>query len=442
MTKSKKFRCQSNMNKAKRINAIAIVSALILSAVFQFAVPIASKADPVRKRVSDLTDEEKRPLNINGDYTLVVDRSESIHEISFNSGSLTIEGEGDYTLTISQFLSNGGGSITISNAKVNVGDSLFAADDMQIINSQVTVNDGIGADTLTIQNSTVDSTSSTYGIFVAQTATIIGSAVNAMGIGNGIYLNYSSGTSLNIQNSEVTATGHTAVYGYIATLSLVGNSILTANGSDGTVAIQVNEFADGIEIETPAGGVIKEYGSTKSIFDNETASIPSTSAVLRSRASNTNTNPRRVTSVGNEGVELPGGPALPPHEHSYRWETVTEPTAEADGLEVYKCACGDIKEKNTLSALSVFDAELVNKIEKCPLNGTVYVETTHWNSFGRGVKAAMTKRPDVTIKASFLSKGHTGLPLKVTIPAGRVDLFDSNGYLGLCRAGTELGYDN
>ncbi len=53
----------------------------------------------------------------------------------------------------------------------------------------------------------------------------------------------------------------------------------------------------------------------------------------------------------------------------------------------------------------------------------------------------MIKRPDVTIKASFLSKGHTGIPLKVTIPAGRVDLFDSNGYLGLCRAGTELGYD-
>ena len=97
---------------------------------------------------------------------------------------------------------------------------------------------------------------------------------------------------------------------------------------------------------------------------------------------------------------------IPPCEHSYEWTTITAATATADGVEA-----------------------LVN------------IECKPWNSFGHTVKDAMTKRPDVTVKASFLSKGYTGTPLKITIPAGRADLFDSNGYLGLCRAGTELGYD-
>ena len=147
------------------------------------------------------------------------------------------------------------------------------------------------------------------------------------------------------------------------------------------------------------------------------------------------------TDPNSDQAPAPGVQA-PPHVHSYKWETVKEPTEKEDGLEVYKCTgCGDIKAKNVLSAQTVFEAEIIKKIEKCPLNGTVYVETIPWNSFGRGVRDAMIKRPDVTIKASFLSEGHKGIPLKVTIPCSRADLFDSNGYLGLCRACAELGYD-
>ncbi|MCR5503480.1 MAG: hypothetical protein K6F53_10780 [Lachnospiraceae bacterium] len=99
------------------------------------------------------------------------------------------------------------------------------------------------------------------------------------------------------------------------------------------------------------------------------------------------------------------------------------------------------KNTNILSALSVFQADLAARIEKAPVNRTVSVETAHWNTFGRSVRDSMIKRPDVTIRASFLSQGHKGIPLMVTIPAGRSDLFDSNGYLGLCRAGMELGFD-
>ena len=154
---------------------------------------------------------------------------------------------------------------------------------------------------------------------------------------------------------------------------------------------------------------------------------------------------------GNVIPTRPGAPVtpentkiqLPPCDHNYEWRVITEATATADGVEGYICTkCGDVKERRGLAALEVFEAETAGKILNAPANGTINIECMPWNSFGHTVKDAMTKRPDVTIKASFLSKGHTGIPLKVTIPAGRVDLFDSNGYLGLCRAGTELGYDN
>ncbi len=140
-------------------------------------------------------------------------------------------------------------------------------------------------------------------------------------------------------------------------------------------------------------------------------------------------------------IQEPEG-KLPPCEHNYEWRVITEATATADGVECYVCTkCGDVKERRGLAALGVFEDQTSDEVLNAPANGTINIECMPWNSFGHAVKEAMAKRPDVTIKASFLSKGHTGIPLKVTIPAGRVDLFDSNGYLGLCRAGTELGYD-
>ena len=135
-------------------------------------------------------------------------------------------------------------------------------------------------------------------------------------------------------------------------------------------------------------------------------------------------------------------PQAPPCEHNYEWQTITAATATADGEEAYMCTkCGDVKERRGLSAMGVFEVEFANKILKAGPGATVYIDCKPWNSFGWAIRDAMKKRPDVTIKASFLSEGYKGTPLKVTIPVARTDLFDNNGYLGLCRAGTALGYD-
>ncbi len=133
----------------------------------------------------------------------------------------------------------------------------------------------------------------------------------------------------------------------------------------------------------------------------------------------------------------------PNHTHSYTWKISKEPTATSDGEEIYVCECGHIAQINILPGSAAFEADMIAKIKKAPVNGIVTIETRIWNSLSKDVRDALVERPDVTLKISFLSEGYKGIPLKVTIPTGidRYALWDENGWLGLCRAGSTLGYD-
>lgn len=129
---------------------------------------------------------------------------------------------------------------------------------------------------------------------------------------------------------------------------------------------------------------------------------------------------------------------------SYSWQVLRGATPYEDGEEGYVCdTCGNVKERRPLSAAGAFDKALAEKIRKLPKNGTLEVNMFPFNTFGYYVREALGERPDVKVKASFLSKGYGGAPLKVTVPGGdkTVKRFDKEGFLGLCRAGTELGYD-
>ncbi|MBR6149143.1 MAG: InlB B-repeat-containing protein [Lachnospiraceae bacterium] len=131
------------------------------------------------------------------------------------------------------------------------------------------------------------------------------------------------------------------------------------------------------------------------------------------------------------------------HTHSYTWKISKEPTATSDGEEIYVCECGHIAQINILPGSAAFETDMIAKIKKAPVNGIVTIETRIWNSLSKDVRDALVERPDVTLKISFLSEGYKGIPLKVTIPTGidRYALWDEKGWLGLCRAGSTLGYD-
>ncbi len=132
------------------------------------------------------------------------------------------------------------------------------------------------------------------------------------------------------------------------------------------------------------------------------------------------------------------------HTHSYSWVVKTSPTATSDGEEEYVCSsCGHVAETRTISYMEKLEEEIVNQIKIAPANGIITIDMKTMNSLGKDVRDSLVEREDVTLKLSFKSEGHKGIPLKVTIPTGidRYALWDENGWLGLCRAGSTLGYD-
>ncbi len=149
--------------------------------------------------------------------------------------------------------------------------------------------------------------------------------------------------------------------------------------------------------------------------------------------------PRIIVSAAQHSITVTNDT----HTHSYSWVVTKSPTATEDGEEQYKCSCGDVAQTRTLSSFSAFEDEIIEQIKNAPANGVVTIDMKTWNSLGKAVRDALVARPDVTLKLSFRSEGYKGQQLKVTIPTGidRSKFWDENGWLGLCRLGSTLGYD-
>lgn len=139
----------------------------------------------------------------------------------------------------------------------------------------------------------------------------------------------------------------------------------------------------------------------------------------------------------NEVLTLVGGgedkgPQLPPHEHAYTWIKTRETTEEVDGEWSYKCECGDVKYRIPESGAFAFIRNAIDNINKTPQGGTVEIKTRRWLVFNKAVADAISDRPDVTIKLSYLEGGYKGDGLTTTLPAG-TDLhqyLDEKGYVG------------
>ena len=132
----------------------------------------------------------------------------------------------------------------------------------------------------------------------------------------------------------------------------------------------------------------------------------------------------------------------PAHEHNYEWQESRAATEDADGEMIYVCTiCGDVKYREATSAYNVFNAAVMEKIRKAAPGATVVVDTNKWISFHHMIMDTLAERPDVTLKINFLSEGHKGTPMTVTIPAGAdyKSLVDKNGFTGFLFLGSKYG---
>ena len=124
------------------------------------------------------------------------------------------------------------------------------------------------------------------------------------------------------------------------------------------------------------------------------------------------TNP---TTPSTDPVEEPTKIEEPAHEHSYSWVTVQDATAEQDGIEEYRCSCGDVAERSVIPASQVFVKGLFGEIKNAPLNGTVTYDTGSLYTMSDYLVKKLAERSDVTVEITF---EYEKKPYKMIIPAG------------------------
>lgn len=103
-------------------------------------------------------------------------------------------------------------------------------------------------------------------------------------------------------------------------------------------------------------------------------------------------------------------------EHHYEWTVTTEPTETADGVSSYICtSCGDVKEKQPISASSVIRNNLLASIKNAEAGTTVTFDNQAWLCYPQYVLDALKEKGDVSLKTDFTYKG---VSYSFIIPAG------------------------
>lgn len=104
-----------------------------------------------------------------------------------------------------------------------------------------------------------------------------------------------------------------------------------------------------------------------------------------------------------------------PHTHSYSWVTVQDATMEQDGMEEYRCSCGNVQERCVIPASVVFVKGLYGAVKDAPQNGTASFDSGRLYTLSDYVIKKLAERTDVTTVITFEYQNQS---YKMTIPAG------------------------
>ena len=117
------------------------------------------------------------------------------------------------------------------------------------------------------------------------------------------------------------------------------------------------------------------------------------------------------------------------HTHDFRWQTITEPTKDSDGLEGEVCSCGAMRNTQPLSAygyaLNEYAAPMINAAKP---GQTITFEFGEFNSFPKSFMAKLVDKSAQNVTFVFKYKWNHETQT-ITIPAGTpIDLnFDWYG---------------
>lgn len=119
------------------------------------------------------------------------------------------------------------------------------------------------------------------------------------------------------------------------------------------------------------------------------------------------------TSSNNGNTDSAASPAS--HCHSYSWVITQEATVEHDGIEEYKCSCGDVQEKNTIPASEFFVKNFYGTIKDAPAGGTISFDSKWQSTISDYLIRKLAERNDVTVVVTF---EYQKTAYQMTIPAG------------------------
>lgn len=103
------------------------------------------------------------------------------------------------------------------------------------------------------------------------------------------------------------------------------------------------------------------------------------------------------------------------HQHSYQWMTVTEPAMDTDGVEEYRCSCGEVESRQVIPATETYVKTLYGEIKEAPENGSIGYDAGENHCITDYVLKKLLERQDVTVTIIFL---YEEAAYQFTIPAG------------------------
>ena len=395
----KRERKQVTIYKVSKIFIKTLLLIMMAMAVGMFA-PIGARADnqtiTTNTKTSDLIANGGMGANdtlyVNSNVMLIVDEPLSIKCIVASTSDIKITGNAGLTLNADDNNAINAANLRIINCSINAKSNIWSEKAILIDNSNVTATNGNGPGIISMNG----------GISITN-------------------------------NSVVNVYGEVGIYarGKLS-ISGAGTQVIIDATDSAIEADRRISLNDGLEITEPAGGEIKRTNAADFYIYESDGTTKAKKVTIKK--------PVPVAPTVNNPNS---GQKESSHTHSFSWVVTKSPTSTSDGEEAYMCSCGEIERISILPAISAFEEETINKIKNAPANAVIEVETSLFNSFGIGVRDALAARPDVTLKVKFLSEGYRGQLLKVTIPTGidRYALWDEKGWLGLCRAGSTLGYD-
>lgn len=103
------------------------------------------------------------------------------------------------------------------------------------------------------------------------------------------------------------------------------------------------------------------------------------------------------------------------HVHSYSWVTVQEAGIGQDGIEEYRCSCGDVQETNVIPATQAATQQMIAAIRGAKGNARIVLDTGRLYTMSDAIVKELTARNDISVEITF---EYEKTAYKMTIPAG------------------------